>query len=197
MLLTSIAATGRAIAQERALVAAVATRSEALLGDDLPPIDQVVAPPAFGVVGTVVAVSPGVGLWWEDGPDGPKPRVVDVDDPSVDVFTVDLTIQVELPAFGSAPDSGDMVTAGLVIDTSDPSVARQVFLGERLFAVLDPSDPLWDFDPDLVGIALEGTMLAGIAGGGELDWFLAPAEFVEELGLDRQTVSQLASVARS
>jgi hypothetical protein len=196
--MVAMSTSGCSLGPERAVVESMAGRSEAALRDQVvESLEELVAPPSFGVVGTVVEVRPGTGMWW-DAADGGTRHLVEVDHHMAEIVTVHLTMRVESRAFGPAPDVDGLVTFGAVLDAdAELPAARSLFEGERLFVVMGPDDGTWDYAEGVHAVQLAGAFMARTLSGGELDYLVAPPETVRSLGLDELTVSQIASLAAS
>jgi hypothetical protein len=186
-----------AVVADRALVDSMQVKAEAAyLEAGAPSLVDVLADPAIGIVGTVTAVDPGVGVWWDQAPDGDRtPSIVDIRDPDARATTSHLVVKIDRLVFGPGPDAGDIVTAGVMVEGATPTDVRSLFEGTRLFMVLDAAgEGLWEYDPDVRGVALDGTFMAHTGSDGALDFFAFSDEIVTGLGLEGLTASGIGDL---
>lgn len=187
---------GLSIGAERTLVDSIKTRSDAGLEDrGMPTLEEVVAAPAFGVVGVVVDVEAGVGMWWglEDGVE--VRHVVDATDPMAQVSTVHLTMDVDRLVFGAPPEDTGVVRLALLVDPeSRVKTAVDLFRDRRMFAVAVPAGEPFH-DTDLYAVALDGGLLAWTDTDRSLDFALAGDRVRATLGLDDLTTSELRDLS--
>jgi hypothetical protein len=187
-----------AVVDDRALIGSLQVQAEtAYTAAGAPELGDLVVPAAIGIVGTVTAVEPGVGVWWDPAAGADRtPYIVDVRDSDAHATTSHLVVKVDQLVFGSGPGEGDVLTAGLVVEEAMPTDVRALFEGTRLFMVLDPAGVgLWEYDPDVRGIALDGTFMARTGSDGALDFFAFSDEIVTGLGLDGLTASGIGDLA--
>jgi hypothetical protein len=198
VLMAMVSLSACAVAADRALVDSLAVRADQAYAEaGAPALVDLVAAPAIGIVGTVTAVDPGVGVWWDPAPDGDgAPYLLDVRDSDAQATTSHLVVKVDRLVFGAGPGEGDIVNAGVVVEDAMPTDVRGLFEGTRLFMVLEPAgEGLWEYDPDVRGIALDGTFIARTGSDGQLDFFAFSEEIVAGLGLEGLTASGIGDLA--
>ncbi|MGF1665852.1 MAG: hypothetical protein ACFCVC_06230 [Acidimicrobiia bacterium] len=198
VLVAMISLSACAVADERALVESMQVKAEeAYFEAGAPPLGDLLAAPAIGIVGTVTGVDPGVGVWRDPAPDGDgAPYIVDIQDSDAHATTSHLVVKVDRLVFGPGPGEGDIVTAGVMVEGAMPTEVGALFEGARLFMVLGPAgEGLWEYQPDVRGIALDGTFIARTGSDGELDFFAFSDEIVTGLGLDGLTASAIGDLA--
>ncbi len=186
------------VAADRALVGSMMLHAEAAYDHaGSPSLEDLVAPPALGIVGTVTAVDPGVGLWWAGASDRTEePSILDVQDSDAQSITAHLVLKVDRVVFGTGSEQGDSVIAGVMVEQATTADVRGLLEGARLFVVLEPSGTgVWGYQPDVRGIALEGTFMARTGSEGVLDFFAFSEEMVAGLGLEDLSPSEIGELA--
>jgi hypothetical protein len=186
------------VVADRALVDSMKEQAQTAYDEaGSPSLEDLLAPPAIGIVGTVTAVDPGVGVWWDVAADGTEtPYVIDIQNSDAQASTAHLVVKVDRLLFGPGPGKGDTVIAGLIVGQATPADVRGLLEGERLFMVLGPAgEGIWDYGPDVRGIALDGTFVARTESDGALAFFAFSEEMVSGLGLDGLSPSEIGDLA--
>ncbi|MEQ8717048.1 MAG: hypothetical protein RIE08_05500 [Acidimicrobiales bacterium] len=115
------------------------------------------------VEATVAEVANGVGMFWTfDDEENELRRIVAFDDEEAEVRSVHLTLRVNHVVAAAADVSvsaGDEVVAGLTVDTAAETQVFRRDLEDRSFVFFLQPSVVFDYEPDLYGIALAGSLI--------------------------------------
>jgi hypothetical protein len=109
------------------------------------------------IQGTVTAVDRGIGMSWTFDDDAEQRHLTDFNDPQAVVRSVHVTMTIDRLLAGS--DDATDVRFGLIIDEPEQhDTLADGLTGEPFVAFLTRSE-LWDYENDLYGVMVDGTLL--------------------------------------
>lgn len=158
------------------------------------------APHHLVVVGSVRAVRPGVGFWWEHRGEEEVTHTVSPDDARAVLVTAHVDVVVDQTAGrdpgGSARAAGDTVTLAITLNDGEVPSLHDYLEGGDVLALTYTGSELIDYQPGLHSVAGDGGYLATVDESGVLEFFAIKEARRAETGtadLDVRDVLEMAT----